>query len=75
MAAVNQRARKFMQAMHALCLTDVAMCTPAENPCKYARCLAPYLKIGKDSGQSQAVDRREAESLLCMLVRQALLMP
>lgn len=66
--------RVVLQGLHALCLTDVSLCMPAEDPCKYIRCLAPYLKVTPSSkaGQcprKQASERREAECLLCILVR------
>ncbi|BDA45698.1 Nipped-B-like protein [Coccomyxa sp. Obi] len=70
--AEEQKTFPYLVALHALCLTDVSLCTPAEDPCKYIRCLAPYLKVTPSSkaGQSpgkQAAERREAECLLCIL--------
>lgn len=59
------------QALHALALTDVALCTPAEDPARIVRCLAPYLKVapaGAAAGREPA-ERRDAECLLCILVR------
>ncbi len=63
-----------LQGLHALCLTDVSLCTPADDASKYIRCLAPYLKVGPSSKNAQcpkkqAAERREAECLLCILVR------
>ena len=66
-----------MQALHALSLTDVALCTPAEDPARIVRCLAPYLKVGPPGGggsgarsaAKEAAERRDAECLLCILVR------
>ena len=59
-----------LQALHALALTDVALCTPAEDPARIVRCLAPYLKFapaGAAAGR-EAAERRDAECLLCILV-------
>ena len=49
-----------MQALHALCLTEPALCTPAEDPERFCRCLGPYIKAGTN-------DRRAAEQLMCIL--------
>lgn len=59
------------QAMHALCLADVALCVPAQDAAKHVRCLAPYLKVAPlaPGQRSPDKDRREAECLLCKLVR------
>ena len=59
-----------VQALHALCLTDVALCMPPQDAVKYVRCLAPYLKVAPlTSGpRSPDKDRRDAERLLCKLV-------
>lgn len=60
-----------LQALHALCLTDVALCMPPQDAAKYVRCLAPYLKVSspKAGQRSPDRDRRDAECLLCKLVR------
>ncbi|CAL8470720.1 g10262 [Coccomyxa elongata] len=68
----EQKTFPYLVGLHALCLTDVSLCIPAEDPCKYIRCLAPYLKVTPSSkaGQcpgKQAAERREAECLLCIL--------
>ena len=57
--------------MHALCLADVALCMPPQDAAKYVRCLAPYLKVGPlaPRQRSPGKDRRDAERLLCKLVR------
>ena len=49
-----------VQALHALCLTEPAMCMPADDPERFCRCLAPYMKAG-------AKERRVAEQLMCIL--------
>ena len=60
-----------LQALHALCLTDVALCMPPQDAAKYVRCLAPYLKVAPLTGgpRSADKDRRDAACLLCKLVR------
>ena len=57
--------------MHALCLADVALGVPAQDAAKHVRCLAPYLKVAPlaPGQRSPDEDRREAECLLCKLVR------
>ena len=57
--------------MHALCLADVALCVPSQDAAKHVRCLAPYLKIAPlmPGQRSPDTDRRDAECLLCKLVR------
>ena len=59
-----------MQALHALCLTDVALCMPPQDAAKYVRCLAPYLKVAPLTAgpRSADKDRRDAACLLCKLV-------
>jgi hypothetical protein len=68
----------FLLALHALSLTDACLCTPAEDPPRILRCLAPYLKVapaaagaggGALSAAREAAERRDAECLLCILVR------
>ncbi len=60
-----------LQALHALCLTDVALCMPPQDAAKYVRCLAPYLKVAPLTAgpRSADKDRRDAACLLCKLVR------
>ena len=60
-----------LQALHALCLTDVALCMPPQDPAKYVRCLAPYLKVAPLTAGPRSADRdrRDAACLLCKLVR------
>ena len=59
-----------VQALHALCLTDVALCMPPQDAAKYVRCLAPYLKVAPMTAgpRSADKDRRDAACLLCKLV-------
>lgn len=60
-----------MQALHALCLTDVVLCMPPQDPAKYVRCLTPYLKVAPLTAGPRTADRdrRDAACLLCKLVR------
>ena len=59
-----------VQALHALCLTDVALCMPPQDAAKYVRCLAPYLKVAPLTARPRSADkdRRDAACLLCKLV-------
>ena len=57
-----------MQALHAFCQADVALCVPRNDPARFARCLAPYLKVPPMTQDTpDATKRRAAERLLCML--------
>lgn len=57
-----------MQALHAFCQADVALCVPSNDPARFARCLAPYLKVlPMTQDTPDATKRRAAERLLCML--------
>ena len=48
------------QALHTLCLTEPALGVPAEDPERFCRTLAPYIKAG-------ASDRHAAEQLMCII--------
>lgn len=44
------------------------LCMPGNNPARFARCLAPYLKVQPFSKDApDALKRRAAERLLCIL--------
>lgn len=58
-------------ALHALAVTDAALCVPEADPLRFLRALAPYLKTGGPSdGEQPSTERgqrRAAERMLCML--------
>ncbi|KAK9829724.1 hypothetical protein WJX72_007528 [[Myrmecia] bisecta] len=67
-AAPECLAFPFLIGLHAFAMTDVALCMPADDPARFARTLAPYLKVGTDpSKASEVMQRRKAEQLLCIL--------
>ena len=67
-----RRESVFVQALHALALSNGQLCCPSANPASFVMRLAPYLKSAAQdkalSGEEQrAALRREAERLICLL--------
>lgn len=69
----------FLQALHALALSNLQLCVSGPNPSSFVLRLAPYLKIAAvnkgmaEEQQRQAV-RQEAERLICLLPLMSTLM-
>ena len=51
--------------IHAACVADVRLCLPEQDPARFLRCLAPYIKIGSDEMKQAA--REDVQLLLCLL--------
>lgn len=57
-----------LQALHAFCLADVTLCMSSNDPARFVRCLAPYLKVPPMDKDTPIKDkRRAAERTLCIL--------